>query len=112
MLSAALFLLLAAPPAAPVGPPALCHPFAIGEAKSLPWGDDGFKRRADYDLKRIPQDTYAILLNSDDPFVHGETLRRAALYLTGAFTDKDAPPTELRDALIGQLFEELQFDAD
>src|SRR5882672_2336770 len=112
MLSALVLALLAAPPAAPVGPPTLCHPFEIGDAKSLPWGDGAFARKTDYDLKQLPQDTYSILLASDDPFVHGETLRRAVLYLTGAFADKDAPPAELRDELLGKLMQELQFDAD
>jgi hypothetical protein len=112
MLSALVLALVVAPPAAPVGPPTLCHPFAIGDAKSLPWGDGASARKPDYELKHLPQDTYDILLRSDDPFVHGETLRRAALYLTGAFDAKDAPPVELRDALIAQLLKELDFDAD
>src|SRR5215467_504156 len=112
MLSAFLLLALAAPPAPAVGPPTLCHPFAIGDSKSLPWGDGASARRPDYDVKQLPADTYSILLTSDDPFVHGETLRRAVLYLTGGFDKQGAPPAELRDELLGSLMQELQFDAD
>jgi hypothetical protein len=104
-------LLLPASPAAPLGPPTLCHPFAIGDAKSLPWGEGSFAARADYDLTQLAGDTYEILSGSDDPLVHGETLRRAALYLSGTFTDRGPTPVELRDKLVAALLDELEFDA-
>lgn len=110
-------LLLALSPAvvpapAPVGPPTLCHPFAIGDAKSLPWGDGAFARLPDYDFKSVPQDTYDILMRSDDPFVHAETLRRAAIYLTGSMKEPSEAVEAQRRELIAKLMDELQFDAD
>ena len=111
IIALAATLLLAAPPVT-VGPPTLCHPFDIGDSKSLPWGDGAYGALPDYDLKKLPKDTWQILARSDDPLVHGETLRRAVLYLTGRFTDRGAPPAELRDELIAELMQELQFDAD
>ncbi len=97
---------------APVGPPTLCHPFEIGDAKSLPWGEGAFERHAGYDLEQLPHDTYDVLLRSDDPLVHAETLRRAVLYLTGSFDVQAAPPAALRDRLATALLSELQFDVD
>jgi hypothetical protein len=104
-------LLFAAPPV-PVGPPTLCHPFDIGDARSLPWGSGPFDALADYDLQKLPKETYEILSRSDDPLVHGETLRRAVLYLTGTFTERGATPADVRDELIAALTQELEFDAD
>ncbi len=64
------------------GPPLTCHPFEIGNAKSLPWHSNtwNLSGKEDYDLSRLVQDTLA-LLNADTPvIVRMETLRRAALY--------------------------------
>lgn len=97
---------------APVGPPTLCHSFQIGEARSLPWGEGAYQRSAGYELEHLPRDTYDILLRSDDPLVHAETLRRAVLYLSGSFDTQAAPPKEQRDRLATALLAELQFDAD
>ncbi len=64
------------------GPPLLCHPFEIGNAKSLPWlgqksWDEG---RPDYKLENLVADTEALLTPSTPVIVRMETLRRAALY--------------------------------
>ncbi len=103
-------LLFAAPAPASVGPPTLCFQLDIGEATSLPWGAGAFGADPDYDLQRLPQDTYDILLRSDDPFVHAETLRRAVVYLTGAGKTRAKPSAEVGEALLAALFEELEFD--
>ena len=84
MLAALAVTLVLAAPAPVAGPPALCFPLDIGEARSLPWGEGAFAADPQYDVRHLPADTYDILLRSDDPFVHAETLRRAAIYLTGA----------------------------
>ena len=97
--------------AAPVGPPTLCHPFEIDGASSLPWGTGAFAPLADYDIAQLPGDTYRILSRSDDPLVHGETLRRAVLYLTRGSEDRPAPAAAQRDLLIDALQQELLFDA-
>jgi hypothetical protein len=64
------------------GPPLLCHPFEIGNAKSLPWvgqksWDEG---QPGYKLDRLVADTEALLTPSTPVIVRMETLRRAALY--------------------------------
>src|SRR5512138_1909486 len=85
-------------PAAMAGPPLLCHPFDIGNARSLPWQSAGTgwnAPRSDYDTKRLVDDTLALLTDSTPVIVRMETLRRAALY--GA-KDNDA----VRQ-LLGQL---------
>jgi len=117
MLASLLFAALCAPaanaaPVAALGPPSLCHAFDIGDARSLPWGQGAAAARADYDVGNLPQDTYDILYRSDDPLVHAETLRRAAIYLTGVIGDRKGPNAELREELIQDLMDELEFDAD
>jgi hypothetical protein len=116
MLASLLFAALFAPaaniPSAALGPPTLCHPLDIGDARSLPWDGGAFGAQADYDLTQLPQDTYDILLRSDDALVHVETLRRAAIYLTGMGDRRAAPPAEAREELLAALLQELEFDAD
>ena len=64
------------------GPPLLCHPFDIGDARSLPW--DGtrtwWQGRAGYDIQHLVSDTEALLTPSMPVVVRMETLRRASLY--------------------------------
>jgi hypothetical protein len=70
--------------AAPVfaGPPLLCHPFDIGQARSLPWdGGGGWSDgKSDYKVDRVIADTEALLTSSTPVLVRMETLRRASLY--------------------------------
>jgi hypothetical protein len=68
--------------AAIAGPPLVCHPFDIGNAKSLPWisHDWNLSGTENYDTHRLASDTLAILNASQVPLVHMETLRRATLY--------------------------------
>jgi hypothetical protein len=79
---AALTIGLALASPAIAGPPLLCHPFDIGNARSLPW--DGTKAfwqgRADYDVANLVSDTDALLTPSTPVIVRMETLRRAAFY--------------------------------
>ena len=67
--------------AALAGPPLLCHPFGIGDAKSLPFEGPAWSRvDPNYDVKNLLNDT-AALLSADTPvIVRMETLRRATLY--------------------------------
>jgi len=62
------------------GPPLLCHPFDIGDARSLPWGPDWSQGRSDYNVANLVADTAAILTPTAPVIVRMETLRRAALY--------------------------------
>jgi hypothetical protein len=66
------------------GPPLICHPFDIGTAKSLPFGDASRNWRAvdpDYDRSRLVDDTLALLTPSTPVVVRMETLRRAIAYV-------------------------------
>jgi hypothetical protein len=66
---------------AQAGPPLICHPIEIGQAKSLPWVDLNYRKGSgSYDLKNLTKDTLAILDSSTPVLVRMETLRRATLY--------------------------------
>jgi hypothetical protein len=66
---------------AQAGPPLVCHPIEIGQAKSLPWVDLNYQKGSGgYDLKNLTRDTLAILDSNAPVLVHMETLRRATLY--------------------------------
>jgi hypothetical protein len=81
--TAVLALLVAAVPAL-AGPPLLCHPYDIGQARSLPW--DGstswFHGQAGYDVRHLVSDTDALLTPATPVIVRMETIRRAAIYAT------------------------------
>jgi hypothetical protein len=63
------------------GPPLLCHPYDIGNAKSLPWSVNNWAEGSpDYKLDHLVADTEALLTPSTPVIVRMETLRRAALY--------------------------------
>src|SRR5260370_32481332 len=62
------------------GPPPICHPIEIGQAKSLLWVDWNRKVSGGYDLKNLTRDTLAILDSSTPELVRMETLRRATIY--------------------------------
>lgn len=65
------------------GHPLICHPYTIGEAKSLPGGTkDHFGLSPDYDRTHLIADTLALLTPDTPIIVRMETLRRAALYAT------------------------------
>jgi hypothetical protein len=67
---------------AQAGPPLICHPYNIGDAKSLPWGAGPNWDAADpaYNIQNLVTDTLAILDQSPTVLVQMETLRRAVLY--------------------------------
>ncbi len=80
---ATLIVLAATVPALIAGPPLICHPFAIGGAKSLPWDSQkpGWDTpRTDYQLKNLVGDTISLLEDSTPVIVRMETIRRAAIY--------------------------------
>jgi hypothetical protein len=62
------------------GPPLICHPFEIGQAKSLPWIDWNQQGSGGYDLSHLTGDTLAILASNRNVLVQMETLRRAGIY--------------------------------
>ena len=77
-----LLLALVAARPAHAGPPLLCHPFNIDNARSLPWNGAGGWRdgRADYNVANLAADTDVLLTPATPIIVRMETLRRAAIY--------------------------------
>jgi hypothetical protein len=65
---------------AQAGPPLICHPIEIGQAKSLPWVEFNHRGSTDYDLRNLSRDTLAILDSRTPVLVRMETLRRATIY--------------------------------
>jgi hypothetical protein len=72
-------ILLGLTASALAGPPLICHPIEIGQAKSLPLVDP-WKGNVGYDLKNLTRDTLTILDSSARILVRMETLRRATIY--------------------------------
>ncbi|MGO9088605.1 MAG: hypothetical protein ACLQBK_25650 [Candidatus Sulfotelmatobacter sp.] len=67
--------------AAFAGPPLICHPIQIGQAKSLPSVDLNYQKGSrTYDVKNLTRDTLAILDSNTPVLVHMETLRRATIF--------------------------------
>lgn len=62
------------------GPPLICHPIEIGQAKSLPWVEFNHRGSTGYDVKNLSRDTLTILDSHTPVLVRMETLRRAAIY--------------------------------
>jgi hypothetical protein len=68
------------------GPPLICHPFDIGTARSLPFGDtqngwSGWQATlSTYDRSKLVDDTLALLTPKTPVIVRMETLRRASAY--------------------------------
>jgi hypothetical protein len=65
------------------GPPLICHPYDIGQAKSLPGGGGAHGTAQNYDRTPLVADTLALLTPDTPVLVRMETLRRAAIYATG-----------------------------
>jgi hypothetical protein len=87
-LALAILPALAAPALA--GPPLLCHPFEIGDARSLPWGGPRWRDVApDYDVSRLADDTVALLGPETPVLARMETLRRAAVYAVWSTVDRE-----------------------
>lgn len=85
------------------GTPLICHPYAIGDAKSLPGSTGDWKGvNPDYNRANLVTDTLALLTPKTPVIVRMETLRRAAIYATAGmrgwstksgFTDEDRAHT-------------------
>ncbi|HLK17494.1 MAG TPA: hypothetical protein VKT81_01020 [Bryobacteraceae bacterium] len=68
---------------AQAGPPLICHPYAIGDAKSLPWSAstrDWDATDPAYNTQNLANDTLQLLDQSPSVLVRMETLRRAVIY--------------------------------
>lgn len=78
---AALVMVAGSVVAVHAGPPTICHPVAIGDAKSLPMGNGPRDTSTKYDADNVIKDTLAVLKTADSTLVRMETLRRATLYV-------------------------------
>lgn len=86
-LSSLLFLMVAQQ-AALAGPPLVCHPFEIGNARSLPWSGSEWRAvNKDYDINRLVEDTLQALTPKTPVLVRMETLRRATIYAVWSMND-------------------------
>jgi len=111
VLRAFAVLLFAAllPLAVHAGTPLICHPYAIGDAPTLPGGS---WKGADpsYDRTNLVRDTLALLTPSTPVLVRMETLRRAAIYATANMRgwNKSTPYTTEDRKIAGDLLEQLR----
>lgn len=65
------------------GHPLICHPYSIGDAASLPGGNEGYKGTdPSYNRTNLTSDTLTLLTPDTPLLVRMETLRRAAIYAT------------------------------
>jgi hypothetical protein len=88
--------------AAQAGPPLICHPFEIGQARSLPWNGPEWRAvQPDYDLNRLVADTLALLTPETPVLVRMETLRRATVYAVWARVDREVS-YPVRDLKVAQ----------
>lgn len=85
-----LIFLLVVQQAAFAGPPLVCHPFEIGNARSLPWSGSNW-RDVDkkYDINRLVDDTLSLLTAETPILVRMETLRRATIYAVWSMNDRE-----------------------
>jgi hypothetical protein len=99
-----------APEPALLGPPAICQPFAIGDAPSLPWRSGAFGIDPDYDLDRLVRQTRRLLDAEADAMVRMETVRRAVVYASGVgdFDRDDRPSLERRRTIVAELVSMLR----
>ncbi|MFZ5493740.1 MAG: hypothetical protein ACOZE5_00195 [Verrucomicrobiota bacterium] len=103
----AVLCLLALTSVVHAGPPLICHPYDIGNAKCLPGGTrDHFGLSAAYDRANLVADTVALLTPDTPVIVRMETLRRAALYATNemnAWRENRAYGAAERELALGLL---------
>jgi len=100
-------LLLA--PVLRAGTPLICHPYNIGDARSLPSGPDWHGVSRHYDRANLTRDTLALLTPDTPVLVRMETLRRAAIYATAGMRQRDRDAYSADDrATATSLFERLR----
>jgi hypothetical protein len=92
------------------GPPLICHPFEIGNAKSLPWNGSQWRDvQKDYDLNRLVEDTLALLTPETPILARMETMRRATIYAVWAKQDYkvgiSVTDQKIADDLLARLME-------
>jgi hypothetical protein len=96
------------------GPPLICHPIDVGNARSLPWGAGSEWRavKSDYDINRLVEDTLALLTPETPVLARMETLRRATVYAVWAKHDREVGITvkdqKIADELLARLMDRVR----
>ena len=91
------------------GPPLLCHPIEIGNARSLPWDGPYWRSvKADYDINRLVEDTMVLLTPQTPVLVRMETLRRATIYSVWAMKDSEVGYTVKNTKIANELLSRLK----
>jgi hypothetical protein len=90
------------------GTPLICHPYEIGNAKTLPGGPMKGTSTG-YDRANLTRDTLALLQPDMPIIVRMETLRRAAIYATADLRVWKREKYTAEDLAVARtLFDELQ----
>lgn len=101
---AALLMAAAVQQAALAGPPLICHPIEIGNAKSLPWAGANWRDvKKDYDLNNLVADTLALLQPNTPVLERMETIRRATVYAVWSKRDHEVGITVKSNAIAEEL---------
>ena len=91
------------------GTPLICHPYAIGNAKSLPGGGADWKGvDPGYNRANLVRDTLGLLTRDMPVIVRMETLRRAAIYATAGMHGFGQGFSEEDRANANAILEKLQ----
>ena len=70
------------------GPPLICHPFDIGNARSLAWAGAQWRDvNKSYNINWLVEDTLGLLKPETPVLVRMETLRRATVYAVWSMAD-------------------------
>lgn len=86
------------------GPPLICHPIEIGNAKSLAWSGPNWRDvKKDYDLNKLVADTLALLQPETPVLERMETIRRATVYAVWAKRDNEVGITVKSNAIAEEL---------
>lgn len=95
--------------AALAGPPLICHPLDIGNARSLPFSGPAWSRvDQNYNVNRLVDDTLALLTPETPVLVRMETLRRATVYSVMPTADRTMT-SPVKDATVAtQLLRSLK----
>lgn len=89
------------------GSPLICHPYDIGDAKSLPWVE--FESRSgiyNYDMNRLADDAFSLLTPETPVIVRMETIRRATVY--SVWAKRNDAKNQSADQLLSRLTERSQ----
>lgn len=91
------------------GPPLICHPFDIGNARSLPWSGSEWRAvKKDYDINRLVEDTLGLLTPETPVLVRMETMRRATVYGLWSMVDRKVGYSVKDAAVASELLSRLK----